>query len=242
MATNFNDTTPAAPGGYTNVKWQADSSGNASAYVAGGAAWLAASPDAPPATAGSLDDEFAGASLDTVRWTWVNQGSVTATQANSILRLYCPNAAGDNKHAIVQTAPATPWEVTAKTWFLAPPTTYPMGGVVFRDGSGKLMSFAYEWNNGLRIAKYNSPTSFNSNTFLFGNLGSLSFPCYLRIRDNGTNLIFSYSMDGASFLQMYQESRTAFFGSGPTQVGLVLDANQTSFDVQLSCDWFRRTL
>jgi hypothetical protein len=33
MASNFNDTTPAAPSGYTNVKWQTDGAGNDSAYV-----------------------------------------------------------------------------------------------------------------------------------------------------------------------------------------------------------------
>lgn len=249
MATNFSDTTPAAPTGYVNVKWQNDSSGNSSGYVpaasSGGSlpAWLAASPDAPPATAGSLDDEFLGASLDTGRWTWVNQGSVTSSQANSILRLYCPKASGDNKHCIVQTAPATPWESTMKLWFLAPGgTTYPIGGAVLRDSSGKLIAYDYEWTTGIRIARYNSPTSFNANTFNFSSPGYLSLPYYLKIKDDGTNLTYSYSMDGSAFLQLFQESRTAFLASGPTQVGLVLDANQTSFDVQLSCDWFRRTL
>jgi hypothetical protein len=33
MSINFNDTTPAAGGGNTNVKWQKDGSGNVSAYV-----------------------------------------------------------------------------------------------------------------------------------------------------------------------------------------------------------------
>jgi hypothetical protein len=34
MSTNLSNTTPAAPGGSTNVTWQADGSGNVSAYVA----------------------------------------------------------------------------------------------------------------------------------------------------------------------------------------------------------------
>src|ERR1017187_8158478 len=33
MSTNFIDTVPAAPAGYTNVRWQTDGSGNDSAYV-----------------------------------------------------------------------------------------------------------------------------------------------------------------------------------------------------------------
>ncbi len=37
MASNFNDTTPAAPAGGVNVKWQTDGAGNDSAYVTAGA-------------------------------------------------------------------------------------------------------------------------------------------------------------------------------------------------------------
>src|SRR5271156_6187232 len=33
MASNFNDTTPAAPAGFTNVSWATDGSGNDSAAV-----------------------------------------------------------------------------------------------------------------------------------------------------------------------------------------------------------------
>ncbi len=33
MSSNFNDTTPSAPAGNTNVSWQTDGSGNDSAYV-----------------------------------------------------------------------------------------------------------------------------------------------------------------------------------------------------------------
>ena len=36
MASNLNDTVPAAPAGGLNVKWQTDGSGNDSAYLAGG--------------------------------------------------------------------------------------------------------------------------------------------------------------------------------------------------------------
>jgi hypothetical protein len=36
MASNFNDTTPAAPAGFLNVKWQTDGAGNDSAYIPAG--------------------------------------------------------------------------------------------------------------------------------------------------------------------------------------------------------------
>jgi len=43
MAVNFNDTTPAAPSGYINVKWQSDTSNNASAYLPVAASSVSAS-------------------------------------------------------------------------------------------------------------------------------------------------------------------------------------------------------
>jgi len=244
MSINFNDTTPAAPGGSTNVKWQNDSSGNASAYVTSTSlpAWLAALPDAPPSSAGTLDDEFLGASLDTVRWTWVNQGSVTASQSNSILKLFCPRASGDNKHMIVQTVPATPWEVTSKIWFFAPPSNYAQGGIILRNTAGQLVLFHYQYTQGLCMSYYNSPTSFNSTPFTFGQTGTPTTPLYFRIRDDGTNLTLSAALDGASFMQMNQVGRAAFLTGGATQAGIFLDTNETNFDVTLSSDWFRRTL
>lgn len=51
MAINLNDTTPAAPSGGVNVKWQNDVSGNVSAYVDG-----AASLETPLNTTGLTAD------------------------------------------------------------------------------------------------------------------------------------------------------------------------------------------
>lgn len=66
MATNFNDTTPAAPSNGVNVKWQTDGSGNNSAYI--------------PAVA----QEIVSASLD-----------LTAQSANiTTATLYTPSASG----------------------------------------------------------------------------------------------------------------------------------------------------
>lgn len=51
MATNFNDSTPAAPAGGLNVQWQTDGSGNNSAYVTLAAVASALAPTVNPQTA-----------------------------------------------------------------------------------------------------------------------------------------------------------------------------------------------
>lgn len=44
---NYNDTVPAAPANYNNIKWQSDASGNISAYDPGGA-WTTWTPTVSP--------------------------------------------------------------------------------------------------------------------------------------------------------------------------------------------------
>src|SRR5690606_35054656 len=43
---------------------------------AGGAPW-----DIPPSSPNAADDEFSDNSFDTTKWTWLNQGSATITEA-----------------------------------------------------------------------------------------------------------------------------------------------------------------
>lgn len=202
-------------------------------------------PDTPPGSAGSLDDEFNSGSFDTGRWTWGNQGSATATVANGYLKLYDPAHAGDAKKYIYQATPGTPWEVTAKVCTVGKMANYIVGGVVISDATGKLIVF----NSGydatpdtymLAVTRYNSVSSFNGYAQDWPQPAGV--PIYMRIKDDGTNLTYSYSRDGAHFFQFLQQSRTTFLASGPTRVGLVVDANSCGSDAMLTCDWFRRTL
>lgn len=208
---------------------------------------ISTTPDWPPASPGSLDDEFTSGSLGG-SWTWVNQGSATASVNNSHVHLRIPAASGDNERGIFQTLPSPTWEVTAKVSVIGIPANFMLGGLALYDGT-KIMIFGYGMNTGassdvgLVVTTQTSVTS--SFTFVAGpNFKTIAPFVYLRIKDDNTNLTFSFSFTGAdnSFKQYYQAGRTAFFGSGPTKVGLAGESNNASNDLVIGSDWFRRTI
>lgn len=242
---NLSDSTPAAPSGAINVKFQKDGSNptNVSAYVRG----IPNLVDVPPAVAGSLDDEFTDAVWNTNgKWSWVNQGVATAAQASSWLGLTKGATVGDSNAVIVQVAPATPYEVTAKITTLMSSGNFRAAGMCFYDtGTTKLIRFGIEQTNGIVVAYYTNPTTFSSSpasqTLALGAGG----PIYLKMKDDGGNLIFSYSYDGVNFLQFLSVSRTAFIAAGPNRVGLCINNNQNAgmnLTTTLGADYFRRTL
>lgn len=223
----------------TGLKWAASSATLPN--------WLALDPDVPPASPNAMDDEFdSSATLPgggSALWAWDNQGTATATVANSHLTLTALAATGDNDKSLIQTAPATPWEFTAKIWIPAHTGNYNTSGMVFIESvTGKRIVFCVNFNGDerLRVIYMTSSTIYLSTPYT----GSLFLAklVYLRVRDNGTNLIFSASLDGASWQQQTSISRTAHLVLGPNRVGLVAVSNDATYAIPLACDWFRRTL
>lgn len=203
-------------------------------------------PDAPPSSAGSLDDEFDDASFNTnAKWTWFNQGTAgSAVQNKSILALQSAKAASDVWRIIAQAAPSTPWEVTAKLGltYAAPANFMSSGIVVYDSVSGRFTSFGPVYNNGWSLAIFNwtNFTTFSASAYL--QLFPIVLFSYYRVKDDGTNLIFSISVDGANFVPIFTVGRTSFLTNGANKVGLGVDNNNAANQGQLSCDWFRRTL
>jgi hypothetical protein len=213
--------------------------------------------DVAPATAGSLDDEFDGSSLNLTRWTWIGQstGPSQANVAKSLLQLI-DTAANNNSGggSIVQACPSTPWAVTAKCQaapgLYSGPTPYHFAGVILANGNtgaakwlqfgassqpGSLLIAIFAINGGAYVS-----TPYSSN-FTWWAVGSTPF-FWLRVGDDGTNVNFSVSYDGVNFFALYSQGRTSFLTGGPTYVGLCSQSNNTSHNsMQLLVDWFRRT-
>ena len=210
-------------------------------------------PDAPPASAGSLDDEFDAASLNTTtRWTWRNQSTSTATLSKSILTITPPNAAGER--VIYQTAPATPWRVVAKmavAGVLANQNLW-AGLCAFDSGSTNLVDFAWYTfsSDGLAVQHMTGDAAYGSTPKTNQIFSGQVMPwMYLMMGDDGTNLYVGYSLDGVNFTQIYHELRKSFLTvNGPDRVGIVVDnwAPLTDDAAKampiLSVDFFRRTI
>jgi hypothetical protein len=209
------------------------------------------SPDVQPAHPGTLDDEFNGTSLDTTRWAWFNQntvtGNATATLANSLLTLSAPAAAGISLNGITQPVPATPWTVVLKVnaMDLIPMGPFPVCDLVLSDSTGAIIAFGVSFRNtnaalGLSVDYLTNATTYISSPFGPATLPSY-FPWWLKVQDDGTDLKFSYSGTGSVYTQVLSVSRTAFLASGPTQVGIAVSSNGANTPVNGAFDYFRQT-
>ena len=202
-------------------------------------------PDVLPASPNAFDDEFSGSSLSG-SWTWANQGSATASVSNSLLGLQTPGHSGPQLRYIYQAAPATPWRITAKCLTFNGnngASNFVHNGMLLGDTSAKLetLDIASSGNNttGIGVNRWTNATTYSAGE----GIGFwTSNPTYLSIEDDGINLTFWSSPDGVNFMQQYQESRTAWFASGPTKIGLFLDVETVPAYALLSCDWIRRVL
>lgn len=208
-------------------------------------------------SAGGIPDYPTITNPPSTGWTWENQGSSTVNFTFGFAHFEIANNAATLRD-YYRTAPATPYTVTAlmrhQQWnVLSAPgnTGDSAAGIVFRDGTGKLVPFylfsasGNATTRGFFIEKWNSFSSFNSsyngwgpnNTLLnVANNGQLF---WLRMADDGTNLTWSTSIDGQNWQQVDQRARTLFFASGPTQIGVVFrsDGGTDNGTVANLIDW-----
>jgi len=207
--------------------------------------------DAQPGTAGQLDDEFNGNSLNTSRWTWFNAGGATATLGNSLLTLQDPPSAGNDVRAIYQNVPSSPWTVVTKVvaMDMVSYANWAQVGIVLVDGSGKAITcdlsvrstnptFGFEFSNWSTGSAWNS---FASSAGIVGTMPSVSFPLWFKVQDDGTNITCSFSRTGALYFPIGSVGRTAFLSSGPTGVGLLIGSNGSNSVVNGTYEYFRQT-
>lgn len=145
--------------------------------------------------------------------TWVNQGSATVSTTNGGIVLTAELHSGNNLNCRVKTAPSTPYVITAAFLPRFISLTANFGGLLFRESSsGKLATFHLEADtNAMNLVanKYTNPTTFSA-AYSSRGLYTMSCPAFLRIADNGTNRICSYSADFENWAVFFSVSRTDF--------------------------------
>jgi hypothetical protein len=170
-------------------------------------------------------------------WSWVNQGSATWTEAKDAAVLTSPFTAGQNIAARMITAPATPYTITA---YIVPPPTFQafMGyGLVFRQngagtGQNKMLLCAQFAGNAAGSAQNVTRVVRATNATTVGTtdaeVQNWTMPHWFRVTDNGTNLIYSVSNDGQTWVQVFSGTRTTAIDQGPDQVGVFVYTQQTA--------------
>lgn len=159
-------------------------------------------------------------------WAWVNQGTASAVDEPGTIRLSAVANNGLDAKILKVTAPGTPYTITAAfEHFIANTGTVIQGGafgLCWRQSSdGKLILAAHRFSTAgsnarwsLYCEDWNSATARSAANFtqtasdaLPANRPSL---LWVRLEDNGTNRIVSYSMDGVVWLTLLTEGRTTF--------------------------------
>lgn len=170
-------------------------------------------------------------------FTWVNQESATATEANSTVKLYTPNETGTHLHLLVK-AKSPSYTITAK--FIPNLNgNYLQGGLCWRDSAGgKIITWGpnFDIQFGLRVCKWNSATAvsayYTSGQYAApGNAGQAStaistYPIWLKIEDNNTNRICYYSLNGVEWVAFHTIGRTDFITAD--QIGYYVGTQTTT--------------
>lgn len=150
-------------------------------------------------------------------WTWVNQGSATATDSAAGLYLQADKVVSDNRRLLVMSAPgSTPYTITAAFVGMICASNDGAIALIGRDSSsGKYVALQYAFDSFtnqkmmLTLSTYNSPTSGNANVF-FQKAYFAGSILWLRWNDDGTNRNYSVSVDGVNFVTIYSEARTTW--------------------------------
>lgn len=200
----------------------------------------------PPHTAHALDNEFDnpnGTDATTLGFSWVNQGASTAVVDGGALTVTAPSGGNAyNNRVLVKTAPSTPYTVTTR---LSPNASFldfnSMGLALRESTSGRMLIWMFEvagnantaWN--LVAQRATNATTFSANQLAFAWRQPRA---YLRVADDGTDLLLSASLDGRDFVQFYSEARTTFVNT-PNQIGLTVNRSPIAGVNTDSFDFFR---
>ena len=144
-------------------------------------------------------------------FAWVNQGSASITTTYGGVYMIVPYGSSPNHRFMKKSAPSTPYIITAAILPGGHGVNYNRCGLYFRQSSdGKLNSFGMVYAGGwiIESVKWNSETSYNAG---YKSIGiPLSGILWLRIADDGTNRICSWSPDGQNWEIIHSVGRTDF--------------------------------
>jgi PA14 domain len=164
-------------------------------------------------------------------FSWVNQGTASATQVGNTVFLTTPAVSGDQYRSLVKVNPTN--SVTA--WFipLLSGNQFSQAGIILRDSvSGKMVNWAVIVQPAstastlcqLTAAKLTNNTTFSAN-YATLNIMIPNGGIGLKFRFVSGTRYFDYSFDGLNWTNLFSVSNTDFIT--PNQVGFYTDSNNT---------------
>ena len=169
-------------------------------------------------------------------FTWVNQGSATATEANSTIELYGPTSAGTDLHILKKSKTGTYTITMLMKYSLL--SNWIQTGFVWRESSsGKLVTYGPNYDNGLLlpVCKWNSATSVLS--YYTAPAMPTGYPFWFRIQVDSTNRICSYSVDGKYFANVHSVSKTDYITADEVGFYIGQQSNSSQQGTSLIISW-----
>jgi len=159
--------------------------------------------------------------------TWVFQGTATAvTNSGPALFVSDHTGTGNNTYeCLTQAAPATPYSAIMGfiPWFGIGITGSNNGLILRESSTGKFVVCEVSINSANlvhAVVYFSAPSNDSAYPLISANGGTTGGAMiWLKVTDDGTNLVFSSSPDGQSWTQVWSASRTAWLATGPNQVG-----------------------
>jgi len=214
--------------------------------------------DAPPTTVAAFDDEFSwgppGSWLpgdnNDPQWQKLNWGTSTATLTSGHLVLTPQNTGGNDFRMLGtnRTMPSPTWEFELKfaPHFFGPASGSVQSGMCMYDGT-KAIVFGIDsrYTQGMFVYNLTNLATFGSTALnVPGNATNTvinNYPnwLYLKIKNDGVNYTYTWSLDGVDFTTLGTTAIGAFLGTptsiGPCQLTTVAGSS-------MSIDFFRETL
>jgi hypothetical protein len=166
---------------------------------------------------------------------WYNQAGATAADTPVGLTIDAPSSGSNTAlHALVAAAPAPPYTVTALVAVTrsAAGTTFGIG-VGWYNGANNLHTISLNTNQtgGLPYYPYIGVSRWQGWGAVVGTdyqspVNAFTQPIWFRLQDDGTNVSFAFSQDGATYLQVYSVAKSSGWlgATGYTNLAFTVDS------------------
>jgi len=175
---------------------------------------------------------------------WLNQGTSVVSDSAVGLCIDAPPV-GTTALSLVGRfgpAPTPPYTIRALIGVTRNTNSYNGAYLGWYDGTAKLHLMHYQSVNGgasaIGVGRWSSATSYVTGDFQSAN-NAFSQPIWFQLQDDGTNVSFAFSQDGANFLPIYSVAKASGYlgASGYSNVIFIVDPRGASHTLGTLMSW-----
>jgi hypothetical protein len=147
---------------------------------------------------------------------WVNQGGAAVSDTATGVAIDAPPSGTTvaNIAGRYGAAPTAPYTIKVLIGATRSSSNYSAVGIGWYDGTNKIHVMDMATSNGganfLEVTQWNSPTSLATTSFVTP-VNAFAQPIWMQIADDGTNISFAFSQDGANFLPLLSVAKASGF-------------------------------